>query len=200
MLFSLTRGTQVQCRSKNTVFFTLLAILLFVVAFYFRTSGLFRGLGAQGYIFHPDEAKQILALFNFLNGEYVRYYGSLFYDGYPYGLNHLDEYLLRPLLFFFGPDRPDQHALYTCARFLRVVYGMVIMGIGYRLVYRLVHDKTSVLLALLLLALSPLAITVTHFATGDIGVDLFTALCLLFLLFYLDKKQKKYGSSAVVLP
>lgn len=191
MLFSLTKGTPVQCRSKNTFFFTLLAILLFVVAFYFRTSGLFRGLGAQGYIFHPDEAKQILALFNFLGGDYVRYYGSLFYDGYPYGLNHLDEYLLRPLLFFFGPDTPDQHALYVCARFLRVVYGMVIMGIGYRLVYRLVHDKISALLALLLLALSPLAITVTHFATGDIGVDLFSALCFLFLLLYLDGPRKR---------
>jgi len=80
MLFSLTKGTPVQSRSKNT-FFSLLAILLFVVAFYFRTSGLFRGLGARGYIFHPDEAKQILALFNFLSGEYVRYY-QLFPDGH----------------------------------------------------------------------------------------------------------------------
>ena len=191
MHFSLTKGVSAQCCSKKTLFFTLSLFFIFLVALYFRTSGLFRGLGAQGYIFHPDEAKQVLALFNFLNGEYVRYYGSLFYDGYPYGLNHLDEYLLRPLLFFFGPDTPDQHVLYACARLLRVVYGMIIMGIGYQLVYRLLRDRTSALLALLLFGLSPLSITVSHFATGDIGVDLFCALCLLFLLFYLDKKHKK---------
>ena len=191
MLISSVKGALVQCRSKNTFFFSLLSTLIFVVAFYFRTSGLFRGLGDQGYIFHPDEAKQVLALFNFLGGDYVRYYGSLFYDGYPYGLNHLDEYLLRPLVFFFGPDTLDQHTLYACARFLRVVYGMVIMVIGYRLAYRLLHDRTSALLALLLLAFSPLAITVTHFATGDIGVDLFCAICFLFLLLYLDKPQKR---------
>ncbi|HEB69614.1 MAG TPA: phospholipid carrier-dependent glycosyltransferase [Desulfobulbus sp.] len=191
MHFSLTKGVPARYCRKKTLFYILPVAFLFVFALYFRTSGLFRGLGDQGYIFHPDEAKQVLALFNFLGGEYVRYYGSLFYDGYPYGLNHLDEYLLRPLLFLFGPDRPDQHVLYGCARLLRVAYGMIIMGIGYHLVYRLVRDRTSALLALLLLALSPLAITVAHFATGDIGVDLFSALCFLFLLLYLDKPQKR---------
>ncbi|MBU0961069.1 MAG: glycosyltransferase family 39 protein, partial [Proteobacteria bacterium] len=171
--------------------FVFLCALIFLLALYLRMSGLFRGLGDQGSIFHPDEAKQILALFNFLNGDYVRYYGSLFYDGYPYGLNHLDEYLLRPLLSFFGPDIPNHSSLYYYARLLRVVYGLITMVIAYTLVYRLVKDKRSALLAMLLLAIAPLSITVTHFATGDIGVDLFTALCLLFLLFYRDSVHKK---------
>ncbi|MBU3984664.1 MAG: glycosyltransferase family 39 protein [Proteobacteria bacterium] len=139
-------------------------------------SGLFRGLGELGYIFHPDEPKQITALLNFLNGDYVHYYGSRFYDGYPYGLNHLDEYLLRPLLFFFGAETPNHYSLYYVGRLLRVIYGMVTMAIAYKLVYTLVKNKTAALLAMFLLAIAPLSITVSHFATGDIGVDLFTSM------------------------
>ena len=168
-----------------------MAAFLVLLALYLRTSGLFRGLGAHGYIFHPDEAKQVQALFNFLNGDYVRYYGSLFYDGYPYGLNHLDEYILRPLLLFFWPTPPDQHALYPYARLLRVAYGMLTIFISYKLVYRLTEKKSAALLAMLLLAIAPISITVTHFATGDIGVDIFTALCFLCLLFYLEDRYKK---------
>ena len=167
------------------------------MALYLRMSGLFRGLGDQGSIFHPDEAKQVQALFNFLNGDYVRYYGSLFYDGYPYGLNHLDEYLLRPLLFFFGPDIPDHFSLYYYARLLRVAYGMAIVAIAYKLVYSLVKDRIAAFLAMFLLAIAPISITVTHFATGDIGVDLFTALCLLFILFYIDQNHKKIWLFAI---
>jgi Dolichyl-phosphate-mannose-protein mannosyltransferase len=178
--------------NRQHVFFVLLFVLLFLLGLYFRTSGLFRGLGDQGSIFHPDEPKQILALFNFLNGDYLRYYGSLFYDGYPYGLNHLDEYLLRPLLFLFGSDTLEQHSLYYYGRLLRLLYSMVIMAITYQLTYKLVNNRTISLLALLLITLAPLSITVTHFSTGDIGVDLFSALCFLFLLFHIDKTHKLF--------
>jgi len=174
---------------KKYLFFIICSILAFLLALYLRTSGLFRGLGETGYIFHPDEAKQILALFNFLNGDYVRYYGSLFYDGYPYGLNHLDEYLLRPILLFFTSEIPYRPDLYYLARLLRLTYSVVILCTVYQLVVRLTHNRASALLALLLIGVAPLSISVTHFATGDIGVDLFTALCLLFLLFYGERKH-----------
>jgi dolichyl-phosphate-mannose-protein mannosyltransferase len=174
--------------NKENLFF----VLFLLLGLYFRTSGIFRGLGEQGSIFHPDEPKQVLALFNFLNGDYLHYYGSLFYDGYPYGLNHLDEYLLRPFLFLFSSDVPDQHSLYYYGRLLRLFYSMVIMAITYQLVYKLVHDRTSSLLALLLTAIAPLSITVSHSATGDIGVDLFAALCFLFLLFHIEKPHKLF--------
>lgn len=164
--------------------------LLFLLALYFRTSGLFRGLAESATFYHPDEPKQILALFNFLNGDYVRYYGSLFYDGYPYGLNHLDEYLLRPFLLLFNSHIPDQHSLYYYARILRVLYGLVVMAICYFLIFKLTVCRLSSLLGVLLFAISPLPITVTHFATGDIGVDLFAALCFLFLFLYLTSSYK----------
>ncbi len=160
--------------------------LLALTALYFRTSGLFRGLATSAAIFHPDEPKQILALFNFLNGDYVRYYGSLFYDGYPYGLNHLDEYLLRPFLLLFDTQLPERHSLYYYARALRLLYSLAVIGICSHLIFRLTRCRLSSFMCALLFAISPLPITVTHFATGDIGIDLFCALCFLFTFLYLQ--------------
>jgi hypothetical protein len=79
--------------------FARVAFVLLVagIALDLRTAGLFRGLDA-GYVVHPDEPKQIQALSNYLAGRYVWYTGSWFYDGYPFGLNHVDEYILRPVL------------------------------------------------------------------------------------------------------
>lgn len=190
-IYSSCTRYQLPSFDRKRIFFILTGAFIVLVALYLRMSGLFRGLGELGYIFHPDEPKQITALLNFLNGDYVHYYGSRFYDGYPYGLNHLDEYLLRPLLFFFGAETPNHYSLYYVGRLLRVIYGMVTMAIAYKLVYTLVKNKTAALLAMFLLAIAPLSITVSHFATGDIGVDLFTAICFLFLLFYIDKDQKQ---------
>lgn len=180
------------CPANKKRLLFLLTLLTGAVAFYLRTSGLFRGLGPGGSTFHPDEAKQVLALFNFLHGVYVRYYGSIFYDGYPYGLNHLDEYLLRPLSFFLGALPLDQDALFYFARMLRVAYGMATILMTSAIVFRLTVSKVASLAAMLLQAISPLAITVTHFATGDVGVDFFTATCLLCTLIYLEQPEKKF--------
>ncbi len=188
--FSYIRHQLASLNRKNFFFISAGVILVFL-ALYLRMSGLFRDLGGQGAVVHPDEPKQIFALINFLSNNYVHYYGSRFYDGYPYGLNHLDEYLLRPLLFFLDIKITSHFQLYYAARLLRVAYGMVTMAIIYKLVYSFVQNKKSALLAMLFLAIAPLSITVTHFATGDIGVDLFTAFCFLFLSFYIDKAQKK---------
>jgi len=153
-------------------------VLVTALALYLRLSGLFRGLSGPLYVYHPDEAKQIQALFNFLQGDYLHYYGNYYYDGYPYGLNHVDEFLLRPLVFFLGGAVPDKESLYFYARGLRVMYGLVEIGLGAWLAWALTRRRTAALLAGLLLALSPLAVTVAHFATGDIGINLFGA-CVL---------------------
>jgi hypothetical protein len=177
-------------RHKKDIFFFLLFLTILLIGLYFRTSGLFRGLGESGFIFHPDEPKQVLALFNFLNGDYVRYYESLFYDGYPYGLNHLDEYILRPLLLFFNSDDPDRYSLYYHARALRLLYGIAVLLITYQITLRLTGKKSTALLAFLLIGIAPLSVTVAHSATGDIGVDLFASFCFLFLLLYVDGKRQ----------
>jgi len=200
---------------KNHV---ILLSAIFLLALALRTIGLFRGL-PQGVIFHPDSPKQVVALNNYLHGQYVWYVGNLFYDGYPYGLNHVDEWIIRPATFIARkirehttpgwdqqnpvagsnhqenevPDRdtaPDLMALYYWARALRVFYSMIVLLCVYWIARKIGLDRSAATLALLLLAIAPLSITVAHFATGDVGVDLMTALALLCAAAYAGKPQQ----------
>ena len=172
-------------------------VLLAVVAIglVLRTSGLFRGLAAD-YSFHPDDPKQVAALGNFLEGRYVWYVGSLFYDGYPFGLNHVDEWILRPVLAIqhavrnhlvpesTTPALPDKVMLYYWARSLRVFYGLLCLGLTLAITRKFLTTRGSLLSTLFLAALAPLPIVATHSATGDIGTDLFTLAALYFLCLY----------------
>ena len=166
----------------------LLAIVL--AGFHLRTAGLLRGLNT-GHIVHPDAPKQMRALSRYLRGDYVWRYGNLAYDGYPYGLNRLDEWILRPLLtadhhirsYLYATDGrfsyPKTFDLYFWARWLRVAYGMAVVLLAWRIASWLWGVGSYwPLLTTLLISVAPLASTVTHEATGDIGVDLFTALII----------------------
>jgi hypothetical protein len=178
-----------------------------VVALLLRTSGLFRGLDA-GYMFHPDEPKQVMALKNYLEGRYVWYVGSLFYDGYPVGLNHVDEWLLRPVLAGYrlwkrhlqpslvSDPVPDQLTLFYWARSLRVLYGLGGVVLAYVLARRLWGSHGPALAAAALVAVAPLPVVVTHSATGDIGPDLFTAFVLLFLCRYAAGSRRVWLGAA----
>ncbi len=172
------------------------ALLLLVavagLAFYLRSAGLLRGLD-RPYGYHPDEPKQIVALEHFLNGRYVWYHDTPYYDGYPLALNHLDEWLMRPLLWVKGNcDRhltpgagtqpvPARLTLYYWVRGLRLAYAMALLWLAWRTARRMCERTWSAGLALLWLALAPLPVVVAHFGTGDIGVDLCTAAALLVL-------------------
>lgn len=175
--------------------FIVMAVL--AIGLLFRASGLFRGLEAD-YIFHPDAPKQVVALGHFLEDRYVWYVGSLFYDGYPLGLNHVDEWILRPALALqqqlreyllpesLPPLRTARIQLYYWARILRVLYGLLCLGLTLSIVRRVTGSQGSGLAALTLAALAPLSITVTHAATGDIGADLFTLTTLACLCRYAE--------------
>lgn len=176
-------------------------LLMLVLGAGLRANGLFRGLTASSYTFHPDESKQVRALERFLGGEYGGRIGSLAYDGYPYGLNHVDEWILRGtqllvdttrdavLGFFYAGEgtlersaaSADGFDLYRYARGLRVWYSLVAL-LAFAATARYLGIRPWLVLAGLLgLTLSPLAATVTHAATGDVGVDLFGSLALLAL-------------------
>ena len=73
----------------------LLWCLIIFTAFYLRISGVFRGVEGN-YRYHPDEPKQVQELSFYLEGRYLGYRGHWHYDGYPYGLNKVDEVILRP--------------------------------------------------------------------------------------------------------
>lgn len=169
--------------------FWLLPALVLAAGIYFRASGLFRGL-PEDIVFHPDAPKQVMTLHHYLQGNDVQYFDDLFYDGYPYGLNRIDKALIRPanaLLrqtgTWLNPDAPvervpSRSGLYRWARLLRVLYGTVTILLVYAAARRLRFRPGPARTAALLYALAPLGATVTHSATGDVGLDLFLTLAL----------------------
>lgn len=177
----------VPSRASTWLYIALLAVVVLAGAF-FRLGGLFRGLGEKGYVYHPDAPKQVQALERFLDGRYVWYAGSWFYDGYPYGLNHVDAFILRPVLAtrdaaarLLRTDRPPAWSLYHWARLLRVLYGMLCIAAVYAVCRLFRLPRGATLFAVAAVAFSPLAISVAHTATGDIGVDLFVSLAMVAL-------------------
>jgi hypothetical protein len=172
----------------------LLASILLAGA-YFRASGLFRGL-ERGVVFHPDSPKQVRMLDNYLHGNYIQYYGSRFYDGYPYGLNRVDEMVIRgaagtllPAVGILDTETkpagiPSRQSLFYWGRLLRMLYGLGVVVLVYATVVRLSGSVRAALIAAALYALSPIGVAVSHSVTGDIGVDLFLALAVYCLAVY----------------
>ncbi|HMP76688.1 MAG TPA: glycosyltransferase family 39 protein [Kiritimatiellia bacterium] len=166
-----------------------IVILIFIAAFAVRSVGLFRGLETGGS-FHPDVAKQVRAVGNYLEGRYVWYTGSLAYDGYPYGLNHVDEWVIRAAwpavrgaVNFFQPGlalaaQPDMKVLHYICTALRVVYSLLALAAFLWALVRVGVPARERWAWLLLAALSPVLSTVTHAASGDVGTDLFVMLAI----------------------
>ncbi|MCS6771048.1 MAG: glycosyltransferase family 39 protein [Kiritimatiellae bacterium] len=170
-----------------------LFIAIFALAVAVRSVGLFRGL-ETGASFHPDVAKQMVAVQNYLRGIYVWYVGSLAYDGYPYGLNHVDEWLIRatwPTVRYLVstlqpavelPNRPSQSHIHHIALLFRVLYGIIALAVFWGILQRLDLSPALRLLWLLAAALSPILSVVTHTATGDVGTDLFAIAAIALFL------------------
>lgn len=166
-----------------------LAVLL--IGLWCRGAGLFRGLAA-GYTYHSDEPKQIWALDMFMHGKYTWQTNNRAWIGYAFFLNHVDRWLLRASEWARTKEYPgasgrppartdDRLHLYYAARSLRVFYGMLVLLACYAAGRALGYSRGLALFLMLCLALAPLSVCVAHFATGDIGVNLFSGLVLLLV-------------------
>lgn len=196
-------------KSRSRAGFLAGCLVIVVIGLYFRSAGVWRGLD-QGVIFHPDSPKQVLALENYLHGQKVWYMDSLFYDGYPYGLNVLDKQIIagmysvvRPLASILNPalhnlDYPSREQLHYWANFLRVLYGLITLMLTIFVAFWLTQSRACALLVGLIAAIAPLSSTVTHSATGDVGVDLFVMLMLAALVL-LSRKFESTLLPAVAL-
>lgn len=182
-------------------------VLLLLTAAYFRASGLYRGL-SDGVVFHPDSPKQVLMLSSYLQGKHVQYKDSLFYDGYPYGLNRVDAIFIRPAHALYralggmlAPDaapspRLERSSLYYWVRTLRVFYGLATLFLLYLVARGLQLGRWPALGGVWLLALAPLALTVTRSATGDVGVDLFLTLAIGGMVVYAAAGRMRWIAAA----
>ena len=188
-------------------------------ALFFRGEGLYRGL-KTGAIYHPDSPKQVYSFHNYLNGRYIWYDGSLFIDGYPLFLNHVDEWLTRPLFwvyeqgtrFLYGEQGalrsasnpaedyyPNAIWLFYWTRTLRLIYGLLIVYAAYRVARLLGIRRTGAQWVAFLAAVNPLEVAVSHAATGDIAVGLFGAWLYLLLFRYGRTGRTAYWLGAAVL-
>jgi len=178
-------------------------LAIFALALFFRSAGLFHGL--DGHIsFHPDTLKQVQATRNFLEGQVLWYTGSLAYDGYPYGLNHVDAALTRiiwpvwrGLTAFLDPSSdlpviPELDHLFVLCRLYRVAFGMGCLLLLNTMLRRRGVSTSSRYLWLILAATAPLLSTVTHSASGDVGTDLFVLASLACLMPVVDRVRLRY--------
>ncbi len=185
--------TDSKCKSFKCSLHGFVWLGIVVLAAGLRLAGVFNGLPDR-YVIHPDEPKQIVALQSYLADRYLWYRDSWFYDGYPFALNHVDEMALRPLRtvrnawvsFTAGeavlPPEWTREQFFGLARGLRVIYGVIVVMLLYRLARQVGCSRGMGLVTMLLGALAPLSVCVTHFATGDIGTDLFSVVMLVCLL------------------
>lgn len=162
-----------------------------LLALSLRLAGLFRGAHDNlGYYVNPDVPKQVFALEMYLQGQYVRYVGTPAYDGYPFGLNRLDELILRPwlagerrMVAFMtagesGYRHPDRQGLVRRMLVLRTIYSMLAMLACVGAAGLVWRSRAGLLVTGLALALSPVCIATAHMASGDVGAELGVALAL----------------------
>ena len=190
-----------KCSAKQL--YPLFFCTFLLVGLYFRASGLFHGL-QEGFVFHPDTSKQVQNLQNGLEGNHIVYYGTLISDGYPYGLNRIDEAILRILRAVASPvysllngegeslPLPSHETLRFYTLLLRLLYGMITLCLIAKSTSLITRNRLAVLMVLALYSIAPLASTVTHFATGDIGADLFLCVTLFCLALHVRTPKSRY--------
>jgi len=145
-----------------------------------------------------------MMLYNYLHGNYLQYYDSLFYDGYPYGLNRVDEGIIRSVLLPLRPIRtwlnpesyynwiPSRGELFYWGRILRVLYGLLTIWLIYATIRKSGSEPWAAIGGASLYAFAPLGATVSHSVTGDIGVDLFLATAMWCLAGYVSQKRTRW--------
>ncbi|OQW94846.1 MAG: hypothetical protein BWK77_08450, partial [Verrucomicrobia bacterium A1] len=165
--------------------------LIFLLGLYTRTFGLSHDLDA-GYEYNPDTQKQMMAAVEFVQGHYYFYYNQPEIDGYPYFNGHLLEYLIR--IYDFGrravlthmgvpppPLQLDTYKLLWPTRVMNATLSALSVLLVYFAALRFVDPRAAVL-ASLLLAISPIDLSVTHHATGDATTSFFATCALYYAL------------------
>jgi hypothetical protein len=158
-----------------------------------RLAGLSHGL-SEREIYHPDTPHLMAATYHFLEGVYFFRINHLDYDGYPYFYSHVIEWLWRGIrgistLFtslilgseYSGEPMPLLElkvALFWLARITNAALSTLVIFIIYRIAVRTL-DRPTGLLAAGLVAVSPMNVSMAHFATNDTAVCFFVTLTVL---------------------
>lgn len=162
---------------------------LFGAAFLLRLFGLSHDLH-HGVVYHPDTPKQMRAVQQFLNDDYLVFQGHSDYDGYPYFNSHLVEYVVRSGMALVSAWRhwtgswtaPVEPPDYLDYFLITRVWNALLSSLAVPLVFLigLRFSRSVAWLASLFLVVSPLDITAAHFASNDSTVAFFCVAALWF--------------------
>jgi hypothetical protein len=163
--------------------------LLFVLALALRLIGLSHDLHFET-VYHPDTPKQMRAVQQFLNDDYLVFQGHSDYDGYPYFNSHVVEYVVRCVMAvetvwlkwigaWTGPVEPPGYlTLFWITRVMNALISAVAVPLLFLIGLR--FSRRAAWMASVFLLLSPLDISAAHFASNDSTVALFCLLALWF--------------------
>jgi len=164
-------------------------LFLFVAALWIRLAGLSHDLHLDT-LYHPDTSKQMRAIEQFLNGQYLVIHGHSDYDAYPLFNSHMVEYIIRAAMAvetlwlkhtgaWTGPVEPPSFInLFWITRTWNALLSALAVPLMFVIGRR--FNRSVAWLAGGLLLVSPLDVNSCHFASNDSAVALFAMLCLFF--------------------
>ncbi|PTN36487.1 glycosyltransferase family 39 protein [Desulfonatronum sp. SC1] len=191
-----------QPEKRCWIYYLALPCFLLLLAFFLRTSGLSHDLHF-GSIYHPDTPKQIRAVERFLDDRFSRQYYRVWHnpdlDGYPYFNSHLVEHIYRgyaaarnALLWHVGvppePFVPDTLSIFWTTR----IFNSLLSSLAVVTIFFMAGKYFGLaagLFAGLLLAFSPVDITVSNYAMSDSTAAFFALLAVFFALRVIDSPR-----------
>lgn len=172
--------------------YTIIISIILVVSFILRAYGNNFGLPQ---LFHPDEPQIIerairIAQTGDLNPHWFFYPSLLFY---------IDAIIIKfeLILNWFGLMHADRSTFYLSSRFLSAVCGsLTILAVYY--IGKILYNGPTGITAAVFLAIMPLAVIDSHYATTDIPMTFFSTLCILFAALMFKNNKLKYYTLAGV--
>ena len=178
----------------------ILFLLLFLLALFVRTDGLFQGL-PEGVIYHPDTPKQVAAVQRFMDGRFYEEVGSRDYDGYPFFNSLIAAGVAQPVLWLqevlyehMNPGESyekDEFFFYRLLRVQNAIFSALAVGLLFWLGTSMCGRCCGVVAGMLFI-FSPVDISACHFANGDSTAAFFGLLSVCFAWQVYRKGQLRY--------
>ena len=157
-----------------------------------RVWGLSQGI--EDNVLHPDAGKQLMAIKNYLNGDYLfdlDYYGvNRFITGYPYFGMHIIEMALH-VISLTGYDTFGDSEIIVISRWLNVAYSCAMIALVYKIGAHLGYKRAG-LLGAVLLASSTTHNHMCKYLGADIAMSFFALLAVYVATMIIRWERNRY--------
>jgi len=160
--------------------------LILIAGFFLRAYGNNFGLPMN---FHPDEGAIIYRAIR------IAQTGDLnpHWFGYPSLLIYINAMIFKIELILdqLGLIHTDHAFFYLSGRFLSAIFGsLTLLAVYY--IGKILYNVQTGIIAAIFLAIMPLAVTNSHYATTDTLLTFFLVLCIIFSAFIVKNNKLKY--------